>query len=205
MRRTRDEVHRLIDDYASRRIDRRQFLHRSMALGLSTSAAGTILAACGGGDDDEEGAPTGGSTEPVETDLLRVHLDEDIENLDPAIQPGHADGAVARNIFQNLVTFKPDTFETVNELAESWEGSSDGLRWDFTLKKGVEFQGGYGELTAEDVKFSFERIAGLTRPKLDSPYASDWAALKQVEVKDKYSGTVVLKHTYAPLMTTTIP
>ena len=41
--------------------------------------------------------------------------------------------------------------------------------------------GGYGELTAEDVKFSYERIAGLTTPKLDSPYEGDWSPhLKEV-------------------------
>jgi peptide/nickel transport system substrate-binding protein len=202
--RTPDEVGRLIDDYTSRRIDRRQFLHRSLALGLSVGTASTLLAACGGGGE-EGGGPTTGVSEPADTALLRIHLDEDIENLDPAIQPGHADGSVARNIFQNLVTFKPGTFETVNELAEAWEETEGGLRWDFTLKQGVQFHGDYGELTADDVKFSFERIAGLTKPKLESPYAADWAALKEVEVTDKYSGTVVLKETYAPLMTTTIP
>ena len=169
------------------------------ALGLSVSAAGSLLAGCGGGDGGED---TG---EKVKTALLRLHLDEDIQNLDPAIQPGHADSNVAANIFQNLVSFKPGTYDQVNELAESWHGSEDGLRWDFTLKKGIQFHGDYGEVTAEDVKFSFERIAGLTKPKLDSAYSGDWAALKEVKVKDKYSGTVVLKEPFAPLMTTTIP
>jgi len=192
--RSADDVDRLIDAYVSRRIDRRTFLQRSVALGVSASA---LLAACGG---EEEGAAP-----KLDTALLRIHLDEDIENLDPAIQPGHADGNVASSIFQNLVSFKPGTYDPVNELAEAWNGSEDGLRWDFTLKKGVQFHKGHGEMTAEDVKFSFERIAGLTKPKLESPYAGDWAALKVVEVKDQYSGTVILKEPFAPLMTTTIP
>ena len=199
MSRTSDDLGRLVGDYVADRIDRRVFLQRSFALGLSASAAGSLLAGCGGGDGGEETA------EKVKTALLRLHLDEDIQNLDPAIQPGHADSNVAANIFQNLVSFKPGTYDQVNELAESWHGSEDGLRWDFTLKKGIQFHGDYGEVTAEDVKFSFERIAGLTKPKLDSPYAGDWAALKEVKVKDKYSGTVVLKEPFAPLMTTTIP
>ena len=198
MSRTSDDLGRLVGDYVSNRIDRRDFLQRSFALGLSVSAAGSLLAGCGGGDGAEEG-------EKVKTALLRLHLDEDIQNLDPAIQPGHADSNVAGNIFQNLVSFKPGTYDQVNELAESWHGSEDGLRWDFTLKKGIQFHGDYGEVTAEDVKFSFERIAGLTKPKLDSAYSGDWAALKEVKVKDKYSGTIVLKEPFAPLMTTTIP
>lgn len=180
--------------YASRRIGRREFLKGAAALGLSLSSASAFLTACG-----QETAPR------QSTERLRLHLSEDMENLDPGIQPGHADYVVAFNIFQNLVTYRPGTFELVNELAEKWEGSEDGLRWDFELKKGVQFHGGYGELTAEDVKFSFERIAGLTEPKLDSSYQSDWATLEEVRVTGKYTGSVILKEPYAPLMTTTIP
>ena len=35
---------------------------------------------------------------------------------------------------------------------------------------GHPFHKGYGEVTAEDVKFSFERVAGLTKPNIESPY-----------------------------------
>ena len=147
MSRSADDVDKLIDAYVSRRIDRRTFLQRSFALGVSASA---LLAACGG---EEEGAPP-----KLDTALLRIHLDEDIENLDPAIQPGHADGNVASSIFQNLVSFKPGTYDSVNELAEEWKGSEDGLRWDFTLKKGVQFHKGYGEMTAEDVRPAPHRL-----------------------------------------------
>jgi peptide/nickel transport system substrate-binding protein len=197
-----DQVEHLVEQYQARQINRLEFLQRSVALGMSLGAAGTLLAACGGDDDGAvgtDGAPS------VSTRQLRVHLDEDIENLDPAINPGHTDTTVATNIFENLVTYGPDDFDVVNELAESFEPSEDGLRYDFKLKEGIQFHGGYGELTAEDVKFSYERIAGLTRPKLDSPYQADWAALEVVEVKDKYSGTIVLKEPFAPLMTTTMP
>src|SRR5215813_13226847 len=44
-------------------------------------------------------------------------------------------------------------------LAESWTVSPDGLVYEFVLRKGVKFHN--GELvTAEDVKFSFERYKG---------------------------------------------
>ena len=202
MRQKRDQVGVLVEEYAARKINRRQFLQRAVGLGMSVSAAGTLLAACGG--DDEGGGETAGAPS-VSTGQLRIHLDEDIENLDPAINPGHTDTAVSSNIFENLVVYEPDSFEVVNELAETFESSGDGLRHDFKLKEGIQFHGGYGELTAEDVKFSYERIAGLTKPKLESPYQSDWAALKTVEVKDQYSGTIVLKEPFAPLTTTTLP
>src|SRR4030095_11833992 len=41
-------------------------------------------------------------------------------------------------------------------LAESWTQSKDGLLYEFVLRKGVRFHNG-DPVTAEDVKFSFER------------------------------------------------
>ena len=50
-------------------------------------------------------------------------------------------------------------------LAESWRASSDGLTYDFTLRKGVTFHNG-DPVTAEDVKFSFERYRGAAAKTL---------------------------------------
>lgn len=176
-------------------MDRRQFLKGAVLLGVSASSAGVLLSSCKEESDSEQ----------VSTDVLRLHLSLDIDNLDPAFQTGRADFVVAFNIFQNLVAYKPGTFELANELAEEWSGSEDGLRWDFKLKEGIRFHGGYGEMTAEDVKFSFERVAGLTEPAIESAYQTDWSALQEVLVKDKYSGTVILKEPFAPLMNSTVP
>ncbi|PYN49417.1 MAG: ABC transporter substrate-binding protein, partial [Candidatus Rokuibacteriota bacterium] len=44
-------------------------------------------------------------------------------------------------------------------LAESWTMSKDGLVYEFVLRKGVKFHNG-DVVTAEDVKFSFERYRG---------------------------------------------
>jgi peptide/nickel transport system substrate-binding protein len=44
-------------------------------------------------------------------------------------------------------------------LAESWTTSSDGLTYNFVLRPGVTFHNG-DKVTAEDVKFSFERYRG---------------------------------------------
>src|SRR5438094_5974143 len=44
-------------------------------------------------------------------------------------------------------------------LAESWSASSDGLVYEFVLRKGVRFHNG-DPVTADDVKFSFERYRG---------------------------------------------
>src|SRR5690349_5872581 len=44
-------------------------------------------------------------------------------------------------------------------LAESWSASPDGLSYDFTLRATAKFHNG-DPVTAEDVKFSFERYKG---------------------------------------------
>ena len=47
----------------------------------------------------------------------------------------------------------------------------------FQLRPGLGWTGGFGEVTAEDVKFSYERIAN---PAMKSPYRGDWAKLDRV-------------------------
>jgi peptide/nickel transport system substrate-binding protein len=47
-------------------------------------------------------------------------------------------------------------------LAESWSASDDGLNYEFALRQGAKFHNGE-PVTAEDVKFSFERYRGTAR------------------------------------------
>jgi len=49
--------------------------------------------------------------------------------------------------------------ENTPSLAESWTASKDGLVYEFVLRKGAKFHNG-DPVTAEDVKFSFERYKG---------------------------------------------
>ncbi|PYM96268.1 MAG: hypothetical protein DME04_02355 [Candidatus Rokuibacteriota bacterium] len=56
-------------------------------------------------------------------------------------------------------------------LAESWSASPDGLVYDFVLRKGVRFHNG-DPVTAEDVKFSFERYRGISAKMLKDKVAA---------------------------------
>jgi peptide/nickel transport system substrate-binding protein len=56
-------------------------------------------------------------------------------------------------------------------LAQSWSMAGDGLSYDFVLRPGVKFHDG-SVMTAEDVKFSFERYRGTSRDVLKERVAS---------------------------------
>ena len=56
-------------------------------------------------------------------------------------------------------------------LAESWSASADGLTYEFVLRKGVRFHNG-DPVTAEDVKFSFERYKGAAAKLLKEKVAA---------------------------------
>jgi peptide/nickel transport system substrate-binding protein len=55
-------------------------------------------------------------------------------------------------------------------LAESWSASEDGLGYDFVLRPGVRFHNGE-PVTAEDVKFSFQRYRGASHEVMSSRVA----------------------------------
>ena len=56
-------------------------------------------------------------------------------------------------------------------LAESWTMSEDALTYDFILRNGTKFHTG-DEVTAEDVKFSFERYRGIFHQELKNRVAA---------------------------------
>lgn len=137
-----------------------------------------------------------------ETLRVRARDGADIETMDPAYYIGSEETNIDLALFSKLIRYEADSTELVLDAAESIELSDDGLSLEFTLREGIQFHHGYGEMTAEDVKFSYERFID---PEVDSPYGSDWARLVEVEVVDRYSGRIVLDDVHAPLLSSTLP
>ena len=113
------------------------------------------------------------STEPSAPEgdvatILRSRFQADPSVLDPIYVANYADGVNAQVVFDNLVEGDLDGEGLINVLAERYEPAADGLSIDFALKQGVQFHDGYGELTAEDVKFSLERAAGIVPSDVES-------------------------------------
>ena len=78
-------------------------------------------------------------------------------------------------------------------LAESWRASPDGLTYEFTLRKGARFHNG-DPVTADDVKFSFERYRGASAKTLKDHVAA-------VEIVDPQRVRFRLKHPWPDFMT----
>ncbi len=89
--------------------------------------------------------------------------------MDPGNAIDNVSLVVLADIYQRLVTLnRDDPSQIVGDVANTWTVSDDGLVYTFELRRGIRFQDGT-PLTAEDVKFSFDRIilmngsAGLAR------------------------------------------
>src|SRR5262249_20742753 len=79
-----------------------------------------------------------------------------------------------------------------NSLAESWAESPDGLTYEFKLRQGLAFHNG-DAVTADDVKFSFERYKGAGTRELN-------ARVRQVDIIDPRTVRFVLKEPWPDFM-----
>ena len=130
----------------------------------------------------------------VRGDQLHIRNYLDLVSLDPPFTISGAEALISRAIFQNLLQFKTDgTWDTELDAAEYFEAIDD-THYAFRLKRGQIFSNGFGEMTADDVKFSFERVID---PDLNAINAVDMGTLSHVKVHDRYSGTIVLTSPYA--------
>ncbi|MFW5833820.1 MAG: ABC transporter substrate-binding protein [Pseudomonadota bacterium] len=112
---------------------------------------------------------------------LRVRFGSDISILDPALIFQIENQTVAGHVFNGLVKYDQASNEIVPDLATGWEVSSDGTSYTFRLREGVTFHKGYGPCTAEDVKFTFDRVLDEAT---GSRYRGQLAGLEVVEVVD---------------------
>jgi alpha-glucoside transport system substrate-binding protein len=79
-RHQRNELDRLVEGYTTNKLNRRQFLKRALAVGLSASAATSLLEACG--NSNSGGVNTGGSVPTVKSiDILTEWSGEELDSF----------------------------------------------------------------------------------------------------------------------------
>ena len=87
-----------------------------------------------------------------------------------------------------LIMRDPKTFEYRPGLATEWKPSNELRTWTFKLRSGVHFHEGYGEMTADDVKFTVEQNLKPDSQGGSAPFFR--MHLERIETPDKY--TVVM-------------
>lgn len=103
---------------------------------------------------------------------LLVHgADDEPTTLDPAqVEPGEGGETIILQVYDRLLDFAPDAPELVPSLAtevpslENGLITEDGLTYTFPIREGVTFHDGT-ELTAEDVKYAWDRVMTMDLPE----------------------------------------
>jgi peptide/nickel transport system substrate-binding protein len=104
----------------------------------------------------------------------------------PSLYVG-AEDVVLKPLYESLLSRDPKTGELIPMLAERWQVTDGGRTWKFHLRKGVQFHGGRGEVTAEDVRFTFASIA---KEGSANSLAPEFRLIKSMEVEGPYTISV---------------
>jgi peptide/nickel transport system substrate-binding protein len=108
------------------------------------------------GDDTDDDVTDETTATDDEELTLTVGLTQEIDS--PNVTVGYTVAAyeVWNLQYATLTDKAADDFETIPGLAESWEGSEDGLTYTYTLREGLEWSDGE-PLTADDIVYTIER------------------------------------------------
>ncbi|MCR5673536.1 MAG: ABC transporter substrate-binding protein [Lachnospiraceae bacterium] len=149
---------------------------RFVALALCVALIPTVaLTACSGDKSDA-------------SSRIVIGIPQDLEDsLDPHEAVAAGTKEILFNIYEGLL--KPDeTGDLIPAVAKEYSVSEDGLTYSFVLRDGVKFHNG-NDVTAEDVKYSIEKSAGLTG---EESLIGAFANIKEVNVKDDKNIDIVL-------------
>lgn len=175
---------------------------RALVTALALVAAAVALQTLASGTVGE--SPRSGGT-------LRLALYEDPGGFDVQRDTTHLLYNRARELFNTLLRYSDDGHELEPELlARMPRVSPDGRVYEFELRRGVRFHDG-SELTAQDVRFSLERILS---PATLSPHAGFLVSiegapemlagrarsLRGLTVEGRYRFRVTLREPYAPFL-----
>ena len=181
-------VGQLVDAFRQGEMSRRAFLRRCGALGVSLASAQSLIGA-------DTRTPAAAAGAPRRGGILKAAFSADPAGFDPVRGPSGMSHVVIEQVYSTLMALDPDA-KPYPELAQSYTITDDGLTYTFNLRKGVKFHHG-DELTAEDVKFSFDR---LRAPKSGYSYGAQVETIKSVDAVDRYTVRFRLSKVTGPFL-----
>lgn len=138
------QLDHMIDRVRKGRMNRREFIGRSTALGVSAGLAAALYTKVA-------------KAEPKKGGILRAGMQggESTNSLDPALAASEVPFAINMTWGEMLVDVAGDG--TIDyRIAEEISSNSDATQWQFKIRSGVEFHDG-STLTAEDVIATLKR------------------------------------------------
>ena len=135
--------------------------------------------------------------------VFRYNENSNIQTLDPAFARSMAIIWPCNQLFNGLVQLD-DQLNVQGDIAQSWQASSDGLTYDFTLRSDVYFHShpAFGPaqtrtVTASDFVYSFDR---LTDAKTASPGAWIMQKVKRYEALNDTVFRLELKESFPAIL-----
>ncbi|MGL5737171.1 MAG: ABC transporter substrate-binding protein, partial [Beijerinckiaceae bacterium] len=107
------------------------------------------------------------------------------DSIDPHFTATGTHAEALKHVYDTLV-WSGDGLELEPRLAESWK-AVDNTTWEFKLRKGVKFHDG-SDFTADDVKFSIERIPMVAGPNPTTIYVR---RVKETRIVDPHTIQIV--------------
>lgn len=169
-------------DFLRGKLSRRDFHAALVNAGLGAAAASTFV---------EASIKEANAQEPKRGGRLRVGTTESHagETIDPAHVTGGMEIMRSGLLYGRLIDFLPEQGGLVPALATEWSSNDDATRWDFDLRKGVEFHSGK-TMTATDVAYSFNR---LRDPEVNSSAAEYMADIDEIKADGPDHLTITMK------------
>ncbi len=132
-------------------------------------------------------------TKPQNRDVLVVGMPSDPRSLDPHATNDQPSARVMRQIYEPLM-HQNEQLEISNGLVSDVRVINP-TTYEFTIPSNIRFHNGE-ILTANDVKFTFERMR-----QVNAPAAFLVAALDRVEVINPTTFRMILKYPFGPFLT----
>lgn len=171
---------------------KKNLISKSIGVILAAAMVVTSMTGCGGGNGNAGSSGSSGEAvsdgEVKKGGTLKFGLSTEPYTLDPMIGAGYGSKNVALAIYEGLFKFD-DEGNVQNALCKDYSISKDGKTYTFTLTD-ANFQNG-DPVTAEDVKYSFERI--MNKDAGAYYYSMMTKNVDKIEAKDDKTCVVTLK------------